>query len=137
MVNTAKFSKRLKKILDYYELTASAFADKIAVQRSSISHLLSGRNKPSLDFILKILDNFDEVNFEWLVKGEGEFSPLLENDASPTLFNQDMESTKTVDNKKEPIFRQEIISDANTSKNKKPSKIILFYKDGSFETFDA
>ncbi|PZQ78296.1 MAG: XRE family transcriptional regulator, partial [Flavobacterium johnsoniae] len=51
MVNTEDFIKRLEKILDYYNLTASSFADKIGVQRSSISHLLSGRNKPSLDFI--------------------------------------------------------------------------------------
>ena len=55
MVNIEDFIKRLEKILDYYSLTASSFADKIGVQRSSMSHLLSGRNKPSLDFILKIL----------------------------------------------------------------------------------
>ena len=56
MVNTDDFIKRLELILEYYGLNASAFADKIGVQRSSLSHLLSGRNKPSLDFILKIMD---------------------------------------------------------------------------------
>ena len=53
MVNTLKFTSRLKKVMDYHQITASMFADKIGVQRSSISHILSGRNKPSLDFILK------------------------------------------------------------------------------------
>ena len=51
--------ERLKLILDYYNLSASSFADKIDVPRSSISHLLSGRNKPSLDFIIKVETAFD------------------------------------------------------------------------------
>jgi transcriptional regulator with XRE-family HTH domain len=56
--------------LDYYGLNASAFADKIGVQRSSLSHLLSGRNKPSLDFILKILDVFPDVDLYWMINGK-------------------------------------------------------------------
>jgi antitoxin component HigA of HigAB toxin-antitoxin module len=58
--------------LDYYGLNASAFADKIGVQRSSLSHLLSGRNKPSLDFI-KILDVFPDVDLYWMINGKGSF----------------------------------------------------------------
>ena len=54
MVNIDDFIKRLEIILDYYNLTASSFADKINVQRSSLSHLLSGRNKPSLDLVQHI-----------------------------------------------------------------------------------
>jgi plasmid maintenance system antidote protein VapI len=65
MVNTEDFIKG-SKLLDYYGLNASAFADKIGVQRSSLSHLLSGRNKPSLDFILKILDVFPDVDLYWI-----------------------------------------------------------------------
>ena len=45
MVNIDDFIKRLEIILDYYNLSASAFADKINVQRSSLSHLLSGRKQ--------------------------------------------------------------------------------------------
>ncbi len=48
------------------------FASSLGVQRSGISHILSGRNKPSLDFILKILETFPDVNEKWLLKGEGE-----------------------------------------------------------------
>ncbi len=62
MVNIDDFVKRLETLLEYYNLNASSFADKIGVQRSSLSHLLSGRNKPSLDFILKILEVFPEVD---------------------------------------------------------------------------
>ena len=73
MVNTEEFIKRLEIILDYYSLNASAFADKIGVQRSSLSHLLSGRNKPSLDFILKIMDVFPDVDLYWILNGKGSF----------------------------------------------------------------
>jgi transcriptional regulator with XRE-family HTH domain len=82
MLNSDCFIKNLETILDYYQLSAAAFADKIGVQRSSLSHLLSGRNKPSLDFILKIIDVFPEVDFYWFIKNEGSFpkssTPILE-----------------------------------------------------------
>ena len=73
MINNMDFANRLNKVMDYYQLSAAAFADKINVQRSSISHLLSGRNKPSLDFVLKLLDEFKEVELYWLLNGKGNF----------------------------------------------------------------
>ena len=57
--------------MDYYNESASSFAEKIGVQRSSISHILSGRNKPSLDFVLKVLSSFPEVELYWLLNGKG------------------------------------------------------------------
>ena len=73
MVNVEKFAERLNIIMDFYELSAALFAEKIEVQRSSISHILSGRNKPSLDFVLKILKEFPEVELYWLLNGVGDF----------------------------------------------------------------
>src|SRR5680860_1110851 len=73
MVNSEKFSKRLQKIFNYYDLSAAAFADAINVGRSSISHILSGRNKPSLDFVLKIVQTYPEVELYWLLNGKGDF----------------------------------------------------------------
>ena len=73
MVNTDDFIKRLETIFDYYNMSASVFADKLGVQRSGLSHLLSGRNKPSLDFVLKLIDNFPEVDLYWLLNGTGNF----------------------------------------------------------------
>ena len=72
-MNTEEFIKRLEHVLEYYGLTASSFADKISVQRSSVSHLLSGRNKPSLDFILKVLEQFPEIDLLWFLNGVGVF----------------------------------------------------------------
>jgi len=62
---------RILQILKEENLTASQFADIIDVQRSSMSHILSGRNNPSLDFVHKILKAFPNVNTDWLMFGTG------------------------------------------------------------------
>src|SRR6478735_1916580 len=91
MVNTDDFIKRLEIILEYYSLNASSFADKIGVQRSSMSHLLSGRNKPSLDFVMKILDVFPEVDLYWMLLGKGNF-PKSENETLKLEPKSDIKS---------------------------------------------
>ena len=57
MINIDEFSNRLKAIIEYFGESASSFSEKIEVQRSSISHIISGRNKPSLDFYFKNFKN--------------------------------------------------------------------------------
>ncbi|MFC4096869.1 helix-turn-helix transcriptional regulator [Euzebyella saccharophila] len=125
MVNTSEFIERLEILLTYYDLSASAFADKVDVQRSSISHLLSGRNKPSLEFVLKVIKAFPEVNLYWLLNGKGSFpqNEKLMDKTSPPSFEQ------------EKIQPKEVPSDLST-KQKKIERIVLFYSDGSFESFD-
>jgi transcriptional regulator with XRE-family HTH domain len=61
--------ERLQLILKMHNLTPSAFADQIGVQRSNVSHVISGRNKPSLDFLEKIISTFPRVNAHWLITG--------------------------------------------------------------------
>ena len=63
---------RIAKIIASEGLTASAFADKIGIQRSNVSHILNGRNNPSLELLQKILASFPKYNTEWLVMGRGE-----------------------------------------------------------------
>lgn len=53
-------------------LSSAQLAEIIGVQRSGISHILSGRNKPSLDFVLKVVEAYPDLNESWLLKGEGE-----------------------------------------------------------------
>ncbi len=122
MVNSVDFIKRLERILDYYGLTASAFADRIAVQRSSISHLLSGRNKPSLDFVLKVVKNFPEVNLYWLLNGKGNFP------SSNTAVPKNETAPKTLPEPQD----QKSLPEPN---EKKIEKIIVFYTDGSFKSY--
>ncbi|WP_299837040.1 helix-turn-helix transcriptional regulator [uncultured Tenacibaculum sp.] len=127
--------ERIKLILDHYNLTSSGFAEKIDVPRSSISHLLSGRNKPSLDFIIKIDQAFDEVDLDWLLYGKGNFPKGI--DTGPSLFNQKIEKAE----KKETISRNnfEVSEKSNNFSEPTPktlSKIILLYNDGTFDVFD-
>lgn len=126
MVNTENFIKRLEKILDYYNLSASSFADKIGVQRSSISHLLSGRNKPSLDFILKILDVFPEIDLYWILNGKGSFPKNNEeyNIAYPPTLSDTDEKQPVNFKKEETIIKNDAIE-----------RIVIFYKNGSFKEY--
>lgn len=65
-------NEQISKVIEYSGFSLSEFADEIEVQRSSISHITSGRNKPSLDFLIKIKNRFPELQWDWLIKGEGE-----------------------------------------------------------------
>lgn len=127
------FTNRLQKLLKYYDLSASNFATKIGVQRSSISHVLSGRNKPSLDFVMKVLHTFEEVSIEWLVDGIGSF-PKSNITSTPI---QKIEDKSIV--KKDTHFQTQtpIISKPSnlSNSNKSIDKIIILYTDGSFESF--
>jgi transcriptional regulator with XRE-family HTH domain len=62
---------RVQKVIQQKKLSASGFADLIGVPRSTISHILSGRNNPSLEFLQKVLDAFPDVQTEWLIRGKG------------------------------------------------------------------
>jgi transcriptional regulator with XRE-family HTH domain len=130
MLNTAIFTKRLQELMSYYEISASKLADSIGIQRSSISHLLSGRNKPSLDFILKILDHYPEVSFDWLVKGKGNLENQESSINTPTLFDN-------VTNKKESTEKREENKTVKqiTNSDKSVEKVILLYEDGSFKEY--
>jgi transcriptional regulator with XRE-family HTH domain len=153
MVNTEDFIKRLEVLLDYYSLNASSFADKIGVQRSSLSHLLSGRNKPSLDFILKILEVFPEVDLYWILNGKGHFpknvgdskiqmepekkvnvpTPTFKNETSENLFSgiEKPSNENPVEIKK--TFLNENITISPTPNE--IDKIVIFYKNGTFKDY--
>lgn len=79
---------RILKILQHERLTPSKFADTIGVQRSNISHILSERSKPSLDFLAKILTHYPQISGDWLITGRGS---MLKGSVIPkgnTLFDQ-------------------------------------------------
>lgn len=141
MVNIDEFVKRLEIVLDYYSLNASAFADKIGVQRSSMSHLLSGRNKPSLDFIMKIVEVFPDVDLYWILTGKGNFpkndnEKLLEN----SKFSSPISSNENSNVNKED--GQTVVESSSEFKNSnfnlednEIEKIVLFYKNGTFKSY--
>lgn len=151
MVNIDDFIKRLEIILDYYNLSASAFADRISVQRSSLSHLLSGRNKPSLDFIIKVIEVFPEVDLYWILNGKGTF-PKSENTSNrfdevkttsvETPFIQtEFDSTdlfsatanKNLEKEVQPTEMNHHTPIATTSAA--IERIVIFYQDGTFKNY--
>ena len=147
MVNIDDFVKRLETLLEYYNLNASSFADKIGVQRSSLSHLLSGRNKPSLDFILKILEVFPEVDLYWILNGKGSF-PKGEMGSNEKLTVSSEEKTgQEIDlfSQKTTLFETLPEKKSNTPKietevkpihsESKIERIVVFYTDGTFKNY--
>ena len=135
MFSQQDFIARLQRIMDYYDLNASALADSLGVLRSSISHLLSERNKPSLDFVLKIIDKYPEVDIYWLLYGKGSF-PKEEKKPAPTPLPTEIpfpEDNVLEDSEKERKVAAEIL----VKKQKRQiQKIIFFYEDNSFEIFE-
>lgn len=135
MVNTEEFSKRLQRVFDYYDLNASAFADKIEVGRATISHLISGRNKPSLDFVMRVIKTFPEVELYWLLNGKGSF-PKSETSPPPETPAKEkpVESPeKTIQTTSEEEVTKKIETDSPSSSS--IERIVIFYKNGVFKTY--
>ena len=144
MVNSKDFVKRLEKILEYYSLSAAAFAEKVDFNRSTISHLLSGRNKPSLEFVMKLLKEFPEVEMNWLLYGKGTFPSTLEK------LDEKVVSKRKIINPEEkplnlfseadsiPSFEKNIVKNLipqNRGGEALIDKIVIFYSDGTFNVY--
>ena len=155
---------RINHIINTLQLTAAKFADEIGVQRSSISHILSERNNPSLEFVLKIINKYPDISLDWLVKGTGEMkipvkttSPTKPN-FHPSLFDQQLvnQSYKEAEIVQKPpqssvnppqpavvepsvinpISNDEtIISQAFKSDVKNVERVIIFYTDRTFKEY--
>ena len=109
--------ERLQLILKMHNLTPSAFADQLGVQRSNVSHVISGRNKPSLDFLEKIILNFPRVNAHWLLTGQMSTSPEVKLE---------------VKKEEEVVVEKEV---SNDSANDSIVKIVEFYQNGTFKEY--
>ena len=110
MINNELIVSRIKKLIDDNKLTPSSFAKKIDSKRANVSHILSGRNKPSLNFLIKIVDSFDDISLDWFINEE--VKSLEEYDGSAYLNKNNKED--------------------NTKKIK---TIVHFYENGTFKLF--
>lgn len=129
MLNIEGFLKRLEELMEKHQLNAAAFAEKIGVQRSSVSHILSRRNKPSLDFILKIQAEFAEADFDWLLLGSKKMvspTPVLPSTVPKTDFIEVPKKIAPTTNLTESVLD---FSDSEII------QIIQTYKDGTFRVF--
>jgi transcriptional regulator with XRE-family HTH domain len=136
---------RILKFLTKEGISPAHFADEIGVQRSSVSHILSGRNNPSYDFIYKILERYKNLNSEWLLMGIGEIYKKVEKNIIIVPENKPKEP------KESPPVQHDLFSEMSTMKSEEPpvyetpvvkmssgkvvEKIIVFYSDKSFTEF--
>lgn len=132
MVNTSNFSKRLQKIIDFYGVTATTFSENLAFNRSTISHLLSGRNKPSLEFVMKVLQTYPEVDLYWLLYGKGSF-PIPLNKVNTQIKATSKQNKLPSIDPENSIFKNNVLKNSNTSAIE---RIILCYKDGTFKQYN-
>ena len=144
---------RIQKLINQEQLTSAKFADKIGVQRSSISHILSGRNKPSLEFVQKVLASFHNLNTDWLIFGRGKMyisdepvslfsnipleTPEIQEPEIPEIQNLfQPEPTQTAPIVEEKVNEIPIMDLINNNKpDKKIERIVIFYSDRTFEEY--
>ncbi len=120
--------ERLNKLLELEELSSSQFADRLDVQRSGISHILNGRNKPSLDLISKILRSFPDIDPDWLILGIGKpyrKEKGSDNTTEETLFHSGGVFRGGREQKKGPV----------KSPEKEIAKVIVLYSDNTFDVY--
>lgn len=143
--------ERIKAIMTHYQLRAAQFSDAIGMQRSAVSHVLSGRNKPSLDFILRIKRNFPEISLNWLTMGEGNMfenegplaasvphdlfarQPAPEKESVGKVFPENIKpveaTAKSEVNDEEAAFYGAQKSDGHLT------RVLFVYDDGTFSEF--
>lgn len=145
---------RLQQFLTMEGLTPARFAEIMGIQRSGISHLLAGRNKPSFEFIQKMMTSFPKLNPEWLILGKGKpYKESSESDSEylPTdlpefdLFTQiepnpqitqkeaDIETVKKITIAPEPSENLKFEQTPTAIRQKSISRITIFYSNGTYE----
>ena len=139
--------ERLLEFLKLENKSSAQLAEEIGVQASGISHILSGRNNPSLDFVLKMLEKYQFLSTEWLLFGKGSMyiearmQNLFDNDVADTtendrMRNRNQQTRNDIDF--QDVIKDKLIKDSVQSDYKATSdvvKIVWFYENNSFEEF--
>ncbi|MCG6187775.1 helix-turn-helix domain-containing protein [Maribellus maritimus] len=120
--------ERIQKFIDYKGIAAGELASVLEVQRSNISHILNGRNKPGASLIEKMLVVFPELNARWLLTGEGS---MIEK-AEEQLVKSEAGLEERTQNKSTQHSNYLI----NNNNNKQIDKIVLLYNDGTFVSYN-
>lgn len=114
--------ERIQVIMKVNQLTAAQLAEEIGVQRSNVSHVLSGRNKPSFEFLNKLLMRYPKVNAHWLITGKSQES---ESNDSPK------------ENPKEHLSDSKVVEEKTIYNDEGVERIVIFYRDGTFRSYDS
>lgn len=158
--------ERIRKFMEYKGISPSELADSIGVQRSNVTHVLKARNKPSFQFIEKMLQVFPELNAKWLLLGTGTmvdaplksrtlFDQLTEPVGSPVPKTEKPEDRPVMDEPKpipaqesnvtpqadvtppaEKINANQELQDQFFSSEKPIERLIVFFKDATFKVYN-
>ena len=119
-MNKKNILNRIKKIISDNNLSNSEFAEKIGIPKSSVSHLLSERNNPSLDVIIKISEIFEDISTDYLIFG----------------YENDTETTSEALNNLFDDLDEETSEGSVKDSNNNIKSIILIYENNKFEQID-
>lgn len=136
---------RIALIIEYKGLNSSKFADIVDIQRSRMSHIMSGRNNPSIDVVVRIVEKFPEISTDWLINGKGEMLNEEEKilNLSSTNNNEDEfieeiipgDSKSKVNSDSSNSFSKTELPFKASSNDKPVDRIIVFYTDDSFKEY--
>ena len=136
-----EIADRLIKFINYLGINNSTLADEIDVQRSGISHILSGRNKPSLEFLQKLFSKYPSLNSKWLIMGQGTMlseSNVITQDIS--VQNETQLSDIPPNKQQKLSFPEQSSSSEPKRREKSPKavkKVIILYNDDTFHEYSA
>ena len=140
---------RILQIMEREGMTPGRFADSIGIQRSALSHILNGRNNPSLDVILKILTRFDYLASDWLMFGkEPMFKHQVRKNSSDLIkpeemteshtpyddFDLELDTADVKPVKSDDTFVSDITIRSNDPR-RRVARIMIFYSDNTFDNF--
>ena len=143
---------RVKQVMKEKKLSATQFSEEVGIQRSALSHVLSGRNKPSLDFMMKIKNKYPEIELNWLLLGKGKMNVDIREIKSEDKKNAEKDVQSEIDFLKETEAGESVVEEIRSSgvsralgstkygsiqqENFKNIKyILLMYSDDTFKTF--
>jgi transcriptional regulator with XRE-family HTH domain len=136
---------RIALIIEYKELNSSKFADLVDIQRSRMSHIMSGRNNPSIDVVVRIVEKFPEISTDWLINGKGNMLiesekvkdfPSLDSSVDECIEEEIPIDTKINTNPGSAnSFEKAGFPFRQPSNGKPVDRIIVFYTDDSFKEY--
>lgn len=129
-----EIGERIAAIIKVNQHTAASFADAVGVQRSAVSHILNGRNKPSLDFLQKVLMHFPRVDAGWLITGKS--PPNAAAVRPPITAPQDESDSAAAAPDPESVEQADREPSKPPLSGKSVERIVVFYTDRTFDTYE-
>ena len=147
MLKFTIMNERIREFLTAENKSSAQLAEEIGVQPSGISHILSGRNNPSLDFILKMLEKYQFLSTEWLLFGKGsmykesKMQTLFDVGSAENADNESIQGGVTAQNSDsdhenvQNVNLQKKVPSSVTARSAEVERIVWFYTDNSFEEY--